>query len=114
MLEQLLELRSPLSEVLNELGWENLALSEWRLMECICNLLKPFAVYICIIIFFLQMLHIMDVMLDKRALRVLQYNARIFLKVHLYKRKCAYHIKYGVLQWCQLAHQSYGCSQHTL
>ena len=49
MLERLLELRSPLSEVLNELGWDNLALSEWRLMECICNLLKPFAVYTCLI-----------------------------------------------------------------
>ena len=29
------------------------------------------------------MLHVMDVMLDKRALRVLQYNARILLKVSL-------------------------------
>ena len=49
MLERLLEVKTALTEVLDDLEWDNLALSEWRLMECICKLLKPFAVYTSLI-----------------------------------------------------------------
>ena len=35
--------------MLDECGWDNLAHSEWRLIEIVCKLLKPFAVYTSLI-----------------------------------------------------------------
>ena len=45
MLERLAELKVPLSRVLEQQGWDNLSNTEWRLIDYICCLLKPFAVY---------------------------------------------------------------------
>ena len=45
MLERLAELKVPLSSILEQQGWDNLANTEWRLIDYICSLLKPFAVY---------------------------------------------------------------------
>ena len=44
MLERLAEHKVPLSSVLEQ-GWDTLANTEWRLIDYICSLLKPFAVY---------------------------------------------------------------------
>ena len=45
LLERLLQVKGPLTTVLNELEWDNLATSEWKAIETICQLLKPFAQY---------------------------------------------------------------------
>ena len=45
MLERLLEVKDSLIAVLDELAWDNLGHSEWKLVECVSKLLKPFAVY---------------------------------------------------------------------
>ena len=45
MIERVLAVRVPLSRVLDELEWDNLAVSEWKTLENILNLLKPFAQY---------------------------------------------------------------------
>ena len=45
MLEHLAELKVPLSSILEQQGWDNLANTEWRLIDYICSLLKLFAVY---------------------------------------------------------------------
>ena len=45
MLERLCELKVHVTTVLERQGWDNLAHSEWRLVENLCGLLKPFAVY---------------------------------------------------------------------
>ena len=49
MLERLLQVKNSLTAVLDDLGWDNLAHSEWKLVEGICKLLKPFAVYTSLI-----------------------------------------------------------------
>ena len=45
LLEQLLVVKEPLTAVLNELEWDNLAKSEWKAIDSICRLLQPFAQY---------------------------------------------------------------------
>lgn len=45
MLERLCELKVYVTTVLERQRWDNLAHSEWRLVENLCGLLKPFAVY---------------------------------------------------------------------
>ena len=45
VIERLLEVRSSLSTVLNELEWDNLPTSDWKHLENIYTLLKPFAQY---------------------------------------------------------------------
>lgn len=45
MIERLLEVRVPLTKVLEELEWDNLATSEWKTLENMHLLLKPFAQY---------------------------------------------------------------------
>ena len=45
MIERLCELKVHVTTVLEQQGWDNLAHSEWRLVENLCGLLKPFAVY---------------------------------------------------------------------
>lgn len=45
MAERLIELKVPLTAVLEELGWDSLANSEWKTLENIQKLLKPFAQY---------------------------------------------------------------------
>ena len=45
MIERLLAIRGQLSDVLEQLGWDNLATSEWKVLSCIHDLLKPFAMY---------------------------------------------------------------------
>ena len=43
MLERLLNVKEPLIAVLNELEWDNLAISEWKAIDSICRLPQPFA-----------------------------------------------------------------------
>lgn len=45
MIERLLAIRGQLSDVLEQLGWDNLATSEWKVLSYIHDLLKPFAMY---------------------------------------------------------------------
>jgi len=45
LIDRLLEVRTPLTQVLEELQWENLMTSEWRTLENLHLLLKPFAQY---------------------------------------------------------------------
>ena len=45
ILDWLLEVRGPLSTALDKLKWENLAHSEWKVLECVHKLLQPFAQY---------------------------------------------------------------------
>lgn len=45
----MLEVWSALTEVLEELEWDNLANSEWKLLESMCELLHPFAQYTSLI-----------------------------------------------------------------
>ena len=42
---QMLEVRVALTQVLEELEWDNLATSEWKLLESMRDLLQPFARY---------------------------------------------------------------------
>ena len=49
VLERFFEFKNALTIVLDERGWDNLAHSEWRLIEIVCKLLKPFAVYTSLI-----------------------------------------------------------------
>lgn len=43
LLQRLIELREPLTVVLRELEWDDLAASEWRILMLIWSLLQPFA-----------------------------------------------------------------------
>ena len=43
MLNRMLEVRSHLKVVLEEQGWDDLAASEWRMLQNIVTLLQPFA-----------------------------------------------------------------------
>lgn len=43
MIERLLEVKIPLTQVLGELEWDTLATSEWKTLENIHKLLRPFA-----------------------------------------------------------------------
>lgn len=43
MIDRLLLLRSSLTQVLEELEWDNLAVSEWKKLHAIKHLLQPFA-----------------------------------------------------------------------
>ena len=43
MVSRLVEVRPHLSYILEELVWDGLHASEWKLLESICNLLEPFA-----------------------------------------------------------------------
>ena len=45
VIERLLQVRSSLSTVLNELEWDDLPTSDWKQLENIYTLLKPFAQY---------------------------------------------------------------------
>ena len=45
LLERLLNVKEPLTAILNELEWDNLATSEWKAIDSICRLLQPFAQY---------------------------------------------------------------------
>ena len=45
VIERLLEVRTPLTSVLEELEWDNLANSDWKVLENVYKLLKPFAQY---------------------------------------------------------------------
>ena len=45
MISRLLEVRTELSNVLQELSWNNLQNSEWKQLENLHSLLKPFAKY---------------------------------------------------------------------
>ena len=39
----------PLTAILNELEWDNLATSEWKAIDSICRLLQPFAQYTALV-----------------------------------------------------------------
>ena len=45
LIVRLLEVKMPLIQVLEEIEWDNLAVSEWRMLESIQKLLHPFAQY---------------------------------------------------------------------
>jgi len=45
MISRLLEVRPHLSTVLQELEWDNLPCSEWKILENLFELLRPFARY---------------------------------------------------------------------
>ena len=45
MLERLLAVRGSLSTILEDLGWDNIATSEWKTLGNIHDLLRPFAQY---------------------------------------------------------------------
>jgi len=45
MISRLLEVRPHLSTVLQELEWDNLPHSEWKILENLFELLRPFARY---------------------------------------------------------------------
>ena len=45
MIERVLSVKVSLTRVLDELEWDNLAVSEWKVLENILKLLKPFAQY---------------------------------------------------------------------
>ena len=49
LLERLLEIRLSLTSVLGELQWDNLPMSEWKCLQNIHTLLKPFAQYMMLI-----------------------------------------------------------------
>jgi len=49
MIEHLLDVKEPLKAVLEDMQWDGLATSEWRSLENILNLLKPFAQYTSLI-----------------------------------------------------------------
>ena len=49
MIERLLEVKESLKTVLDVLEWDNLATSEWKSLENIHKLLKPFAQYTSLI-----------------------------------------------------------------
>ena len=49
MIEHLLLVKSSLSAVLEELEWDNLATSKWKILEAIKMLLQPFAQFTSII-----------------------------------------------------------------
>jgi len=43
MLIRLIELRASVNEVLDEMSWDQILASEWKLLEQVATLLKPFA-----------------------------------------------------------------------
>ena len=45
MINRMLEVRNFLSHVLEELEWDNLAVSEWKVLQSIRDLLQPFAMF---------------------------------------------------------------------
>ena len=49
LVERLLEVRSSVTEVLQELEWDNLLTSEWKSLEAVKNLLYPFAQFTTLI-----------------------------------------------------------------
>ena len=49
LVERLLSVRSSLTSVLEELEWDNLPASEWKTLENVHRLLKPFAQYTTLI-----------------------------------------------------------------
>ena len=49
LVERLLEVRSSITEVLQELEWDNLLTSKWKSLEAVKNLLYPFAQFTTLI-----------------------------------------------------------------
>ena len=49
MLNRLLDLKEHLKAVLHQLGWDDLAASEWRKIKGVVNLLQPFAKFTSIL-----------------------------------------------------------------
>ena len=49
MIDRLLDVKGPLSDTLEQLEWDNLAHSEWKTVENIHKLLKPFAQYTALV-----------------------------------------------------------------
>jgi len=45
MIKRLLDVRMPLTSVLEELEWDNLAISDWKVLENIQELMNPFTLY---------------------------------------------------------------------
>ena len=49
MINRMLEVRNSLTSVLEELEWDNLAVSEWKLLEALRDLLHPFAIFTALV-----------------------------------------------------------------
>jgi len=49
LIQRLLAVKNTLSTVLEELCWDNLHTSQWKMLASIHDLLKPFAQYISLI-----------------------------------------------------------------
>ena len=49
MITCMLEVRNSLTSVLEELEWDNLAVSEWKLLEALRDLLHPFAIFTALV-----------------------------------------------------------------
>ena len=49
VIEKLLQVKSALATVLQQLEWDNLPTSDWKLLENVHRLLKPFAIYASLI-----------------------------------------------------------------
>ena len=49
MLDRLLSVKSALCRVLQELEWDDLAVSEWKTLETLKSLLHPFAQSTCLV-----------------------------------------------------------------
>ena len=49
MIDRLLSVKTGLCQVLQELEWDNLAMSEWRILESLRELLRPFAQFTSLI-----------------------------------------------------------------
>ena len=49
VIERLLQVKSALATILQQLEWDNLPTSDWKLLENVHKLLKPFAIYTSLI-----------------------------------------------------------------
>jgi len=45
MISRMLEVRSDLTHVLEDLQWDNLPISDWKLLHAIQEMLEPFAIF---------------------------------------------------------------------
>jgi len=49
MIDRMLTVRNSMAQVLEELQWDNLLSSEWRCLQAIQDLLRPFAVFTALV-----------------------------------------------------------------
>ena len=49
MIDRLLTVRTYLTQVMEELEWDDLPMSEWRCLDVVRNLLQPFATFMTLV-----------------------------------------------------------------